>query len=76
LNLLIDFVQVDHLYRIRNARGKRLEEVGEMLVESHPLLDAASFEPEREVRKHIGDYRLLLTGNVSRRAAAPGFTLG
>lgn len=61
-NLLIDFVHVDHLYRIRNARGKRLEEVGEMLVESNPLLGASSFDREREVRKHIGDYTLFLAG--------------
>ncbi len=61
-DLLIDFVHVDSLYRIRNCRGKRLEEVGEMLVESNPLLDARSFEREREVRKHIGDYTLFLTG--------------
>ena len=61
-NLLMDFVDVDQLYRIRNARGKRLEEVGEMLVESNPALDARSFEREREVRKHIGDYTLFLTG--------------
>src|SRR5262249_24520287 len=61
-NLLIDFIHVDNLYRIRNCRGKRLEEVGEMLVESNPLLDARSFVREREVRKHIGDYTLFLTG--------------
>src|SRR5215469_3317448 len=61
-DLLIDFVHADHLYRIRNCRGKRLEEVGEMLVESNPVLDAPSFEREREVRKHIGDYTLFLTG--------------
>ena len=61
-DLLIDFVHVDNLYRIRNCRGKRLEEVGEMLVESNPMLDARSFEREREVRKHIGDYTLFLTG--------------
>jgi hypothetical protein len=61
-DLLIDFVHVENLYRIRNCRGKRLEEVGEMLVESNPVLDAPSFEREREVRKHIGDYTLFLTG--------------
>ena len=61
-NLLIDFVHVDQLYRIRNSRGKRLEEVGEMLIESNPALEARSFEREREVRKHIGDYTLFLTG--------------
>ena len=32
-NLLIDFVHVDNLYRIRNCRGKRLEEVGELRIE-------------------------------------------
>ena len=48
-NLLIEFVHVENLYRIRNCRGKRLEEVGEMLVESNPILDARSFEREREV---------------------------
>ena len=61
-NLLIDFVHVDNLYGIRNCHGKRLEEVGEMLVESNPVLAAPSFEREREVRKHIGDYTLFLTG--------------
>jgi hypothetical protein len=61
-DLLIDFVHVENLYRIRNCRGKRLEEVGEMLVESNPVLDARSFAREREVRKHIGDYTLFLTG--------------
>ena len=61
-NLLIDFVHVDNLYRIRNCRGKRLEEVGELLIESNPALDAPSFEHERLVRKHIGVYTLFLTG--------------
>jgi hypothetical protein len=61
-SLLVDFTHIDRLYRIRNARGKRLEEVGEMLVESNPLLDAPSFGREREVRKHIGDFTLFLTG--------------
>jgi hypothetical protein len=69
-NLLIDFVHADHLYRIRNCRGKRLEEVGEMLLESNPLLDAPSFEREREVRKHIGDYTLFLTGMFPEYVAA------
>src|SRR5437899_6632116 len=42
--------------------GRRLEDVGEMLIESNPLLGAASFGREREVRKHVGDYTLFLTG--------------
>ena len=60
--LLLDFVHVDSLYRVRNSRGKLLEEVGEMLIESNPMLEARSFDYEREVRKHIGDYTLFLTG--------------
>jgi hypothetical protein len=60
--LLTDFLQVDNLYRIRNARGRCLDEVAEMLVESNPLLDASSFDREREVRKHIGDFTLFFTG--------------
>jgi hypothetical protein len=61
-NLMADFAHVDSLYRIRNSRGKRLEDVGEMMIESNPLLGAPSFDREREVRKHIGDYTLFLTG--------------
>ena len=68
-DLLVDFVHVDNLYRIRNCRGKRLEEVGELLVESNPALVARSFERERAVRKHIGDYTLFLTGMFPEHVA-------
>lgn len=61
-NLLTDFVHVNSLYRIRDARGKPLQDVGEMLLESNPLLRAPSFDRERQVRKHIGDYTLFLSG--------------
>ena len=60
--LLVDFTHVDNLYRIRDSRGRRLEDVGEMLLESNPLLGASSFDREREVRKHVGDYVLFMTG--------------
>jgi hypothetical protein len=60
--LLVDFTHVDNLYRIRDSRGRRLEDVGEMLLESNPLLGANSFDREREVRKHVGDYVLFMTG--------------
>jgi hypothetical protein len=69
-NLLVDFTHADSLYRIRNCRGKRLEDVGEMLIESNPLLDARSFDREREVRKHIGDYTLFLAGLFPEYVAA------
>ena len=60
--LLVDFTHVDNLYRIRDSRGRGLEDIGEMLLESNPLLRASSFDREREVRKHVGDYVLFMTG--------------
>jgi hypothetical protein len=60
--LLVDFCHVENVYRIRNTKGKRLEDVGEMLLASNPLLEGPSFIYEREVRKHIGDYTLFLMG--------------
>jgi hypothetical protein len=60
--LLTSFTHVENLYRIRDARGKRLEQVGEMLIESNPLLAGRSFDREREVRKHVGDFTLFFTG--------------
>src|SRR5215470_16263962 len=63
--LLADFARTENLYRIRNTFGKRLEDVGEMLIESNPLLEAASFDREREVRKHVGDYTLFIAGKES-----------
>jgi hypothetical protein len=68
--LLVEFTHADNLYKIRNARGKRLEEVGEMLIESNPLLEGTSFVREREVRKHIGDYTLFLGGLFPEYVAA------
>jgi len=61
-NLLTDFSRAERLYAIRNAKGKTLEDVGEMLLESNPLFEAASFDREREVRKHIGDFTLFFVG--------------
>jgi len=60
--LLVRFTHVDNLYRVRDASGKRLEDVGEMLLESNPLISGTSFDREREIRRHIGDYTLFFTG--------------
>ena len=60
--LLSDFARVENLYKIRDARGRRIEDVGEMLLESNPLLGAPSFDRERQVRKHIGDFTLFFSG--------------
>ncbi|MFQ5811473.1 MAG: hypothetical protein ACE5JM_17785 [Armatimonadota bacterium] len=68
--LLTDFTHVDNLYRIRNVRGQRLDDVGEMLLESDPLGPEGSFDRERAVRKHVGDYTLFMTGMFPESVAA------
>jgi hypothetical protein len=58
--LLSRFIHMDNVYRLRNAQGRRLEEVADM------LLDAEAMPPEgrtrREVYRHIGDFTLFWTG--------------
>ncbi len=62
-NLLGEFCQVEQLYKIRDAAGRPLHDVGEMLLESNPVYGPApSFDRERQVRKHIGDYSLFFSG--------------
>lgn len=61
-DLLIDFTHVDHYYRIRNMKGRPFKEVAGMLLESDILLNAGSFEREREVHRHIGDFTLFTLG--------------
>jgi hypothetical protein len=60
--LLFDFTRAEHVYRIRDARGRTIEDIGEMLLESDPLGRAANFDREREVRKHVGDFTLFFSG--------------
>src|SRR5579884_3026385 len=62
-NMLAEFCEPDQLYKIRDASGRPLHDVGDMLVESNPVYGPApSFDRERQVRKHIGDYTLFFTG--------------
>ena len=62
-NVLADFCDTDQLYKIRDSSGRPLHDVGEMLLESEPVYGPApSFDRERQVRKHIGDYTLFFTG--------------
>ncbi|HKV94517.1 MAG TPA: hypothetical protein VJW20_18365 [Candidatus Angelobacter sp.] len=62
-NLLAEFCEAETLYKIRNAEGRPLSDMGEMLLESDPVYGPApSFDRERQVRKHIGDYSLFFSG--------------
>ena len=60
--LLFDFTSTDHVYKIRDARGRPIDDIGEMLLESDPLGRGRNFDREREVRKHVGDFTLFFSG--------------
>jgi hypothetical protein len=76
--LLARFARTDQLYALRDAAGQRLETVVEMLLEVQRAwaFDDPGSDPfrERELRQHIGDYTLFMTGlfreHVERRASA------
>ncbi len=62
-DLLTEFCRAENIYRIRDAAGNPVRQVGEMLLASDPVHGtASSFVEERERRKHIGDYTLFFTG--------------
>jgi len=62
-NVLNEFCEVEQLFKVRDAEGRPLSDVGEMLLETDPIYGPApSFDRERQVRKHIGDYTLFLSG--------------
>lgn len=61
--VLTDFCEVESLFKVRDAAGRPLDDVGEMLLESNPVYgEAPSFDRERQVRKHIGDFTLFFAG--------------
>ncbi len=60
--LLTEFMRTDRVYSIRGPDGRPVTSVYEMLAEGDVRLNAGSFEREREVHKHIGDYILFWSG--------------
>ncbi len=58
--LLTRFIHVDAIYRLKNAAGRRLEEVAEMLLDAEAL--PAQGRTRREYYRHIGDFTLFWTG--------------
>jgi hypothetical protein len=63
VNMLTEFCELEQMLKVRNANERPLDDVGEMLLEADPIFGPApSFDRERQVRKHIGDYTLFLSG--------------
>jgi hypothetical protein len=60
--LMVAFLHTDRVYSIRDQAGRRLKTIGDMLVEGDVLLNADSFERERQVHKHVGDLVLFASG--------------
>ena len=62
-HLLTEFCDAEQLFKIRDAANRPLADLGEMLLESDPIYGPApSFDRERQVRKHVGDYVLFFAG--------------
>jgi hypothetical protein len=62
-DLLTEFTAAENLYRIRDPEGKPVLDLHAMIAASDPVFGvAASFDEERKVRRHIGDYALFATG--------------
>ena len=59
-DMLCRFVRMDAIFGVRDLRGRRLEEVAEMLAEASG--EAVPHERERTIHKHIGDFVLFWSG--------------
>jgi hypothetical protein len=72
-HLLCEFSDIGKLYRIRDVTGRPIEKLEEMERAADPVLGtAASFDEERALRKHIGDYALFLAGMYPEAIASSG----
>jgi len=57
--LLSRFVHADAIHRLKDAAGKRLDQVADMVAETSDLPAGRS---AREIHRHIGDFALFWTG--------------
>jgi hypothetical protein len=61
--LLCEFSEADKLYKVKDEHGKPIMALDEMVTAADPVHGtASSFDAERAVRKHIGDYALFVSG--------------
>jgi hypothetical protein len=57
-DMLVRFVRLDAIFKVRDVMGRRLEEVADMLMEA----EQRQANPQREIHRHIGDFTLFWTG--------------
>lgn len=60
--MLVRFLHLDAIYGVRDAAGRPVTEVAEMVAEGDVRLRANSFAREREVHRQIGDFLLFWSG--------------
>ena len=71
-DMLTEFSSADRLYPVRDARGRPVEELEALLLAADPVHGTAeSFDAERRLRRHIGDYLLFSAGMAPRGAQTP-----
>ena len=61
-DVLTDFAHFKQIYKVKDLQGRPLHEVADMLMQADVRLQANSFNREREVHKHIGDFTLFWAG--------------
>lgn len=62
-HVLCEFSRSDKLYKVRDETGRPIDELQAMIAAADPVNGTApSFDAERMIRKHIGDYALFVAG--------------
>jgi hypothetical protein len=61
-DMLVAFLHDEAIFAIRDAQGRRVESLAEMLAEGDVRLRAPNFDREREVHRHVGDFLLFWSG--------------
>jgi hypothetical protein len=57
-DLLVEFIHMNNLYKLRDESGRRLEHVVDMLEK----LEGSTPSDRREIYKHVGDFTLFILG--------------
>lgn len=60
--MLTRFTHEERIFALRDAYGRRVTSLAEMLAEGDVRLNADSFDREREVHRHVGDFLLFWSG--------------
>lgn len=69
--MLCEFIAADNLFSMRDPVGRPMDELTEMMRAADPVLGpASSFDAERALRKHIGDYALFVAGMYPEAAGS------